>query len=222
MSLDGIKKVAVLILGEAYASTSMPGSVTLAKVLDRAEQRQKEKGIAVLTEELRKGRDDGVSFGESDADNFIQMLLRFQRAVEDGSARRNLRLLAQMIVGLKRHGILEPDRFRKYASRLQDLSRDELIVLAHAYRVAKVRVDVESTKTAKTNEGLFTQALVTSLAPIMSRKRFYELAGSLIRTGLLEPRPGLDGMSYQETSELLELGSLASLEMSAATDDETV
>jgi len=53
--------------------------------------------------------------------------MRFTKAVADGAARENLHLLAQVIAGLKKNKALEGDKFRKWCSMLEHLTRDELI-----------------------------------------------------------------------------------------------
>jgi len=55
----------------------------------------------------------------------------------DGAARENLRLLAQVIVGLKKNKALEPDKFRKWANILEQLTRDELMVIGKAVSIKR-------------------------------------------------------------------------------------
>jgi hypothetical protein len=70
-------------------------------------------------------------------DPMVDILLRFSKAISDGTARDNLKLLAQVIAGLKKNKALQPDKFRKWAGVLEPLTRDELIVLGTAYRLIK-------------------------------------------------------------------------------------
>ena len=48
-----------------------------------------------------------------------------------------MRLLAQVIVGLKKNKALDPDKFRKWANTLEQLTRDELIVLGKAVAIRR-------------------------------------------------------------------------------------
>jgi hypothetical protein len=93
-----------------------------------------------LIEEVSKGSPEPINFTESDTDPLIEIIYRFSKAAADGAARENLRLLAQVIAGLKRNKALEPDKFRKWANILEQLTRDELMVIGKALAVRRKMV----------------------------------------------------------------------------------
>lgn len=91
------------IVSDLLAALGIPGSSTLGLAVSRASERRKRAAIDLLIEEVAKGKTEDIKFANEDADELVQMLLRFSSAVDVGAARQNLRLLAQVIFGLKRN-----------------------------------------------------------------------------------------------------------------------
>jgi hypothetical protein len=133
----------------------------------------------------------------------VQMLLRFSSAVDGGAAHKNLRLLAQVIFGLKRNKTFEYDKFSKWANILQTLTRSEILFLGAAYRLMN----------EPRNE--FWNKLRESLSSNFSFDELHEVAESLTRTGLILPIPALGGMHYVASPGLKELGQLAERELTS-------
>ena len=134
------------------------------------------------------------------------MVLRLGAAAAKGAARNNLRLLSQVIVGLKRHRSFEFDRFQKWANVLETLTRDEILVLARAYKIIK------SERTDQT----FWLLLKESLSGQFAAEEIEEKVAGLMRTGLMIPSSGWGALVYEPGPSLAELGELAELERSSA------
>ena len=121
----------------------------------------------------------------------------------------DLRLLAQVIAGLKKNKARDPDKYRKWANALKTLTRDEIIVIGMDYRARKA-IQEAGPKAADD----FWQRLEKSLeAGRYSKTEVQALCASLLRTGLLIAFGGLVSM---DTPWLVELGELANLEAAAA------
>jgi hypothetical protein len=169
-----------------------------------------------LIEEVAKGSPEPINFTECEADPLIEIIYRFSKAVADGAARENLRLLAQVIAGLKKNKALEVDKFRKWANILEQLTRDELMVIGKAVSI-KRRISAEG---AASNRNEFATRLRSEL--INSRYAPTEidrLCASLVRTALLLAASGYGGgMLPLPTPWLDELGTLADVEGVAAAE----
>jgi hypothetical protein len=95
-------------------------------------KRRVEEAREVLLHELRNGK---RLDGDFDTDLFFSLMFRYLNAVKHGVARRNLRLLAQMIdSGISRHHEISVDEYSSLAEKAADLSREEIILLAALWR----------------------------------------------------------------------------------------
>jgi hypothetical protein len=173
-------------------------------------ERKQQEAAEILIEEVAKGSPEPINFEESDVSPLIEITYRFSKAAADGAARENLRLLAQVIAGLKRNKALEADKFRKWANILEQLTRDELIVIGKAISIQR-KITVEG-GAAKPED--FCKRLKSELmASGYQSTTIDPLCTSLIRTGLLLGASGYGGVTvYLPTSWLNELGALADVE----------
>jgi hypothetical protein len=182
----------------------LPGGETLGAAVERAIERRNRATLEILLAELQEGERRGVNFDQDDVHELADMILRLGAAAAKGAARNNLRLMAQVIVGLKRNRTLEFDRFQKWANVLESLTRDEILVLARAYRISRSAPSDET----------FWKRLTDDLSDQFSNDEIVELMAGLIRTGLIIPRSGWSTLVYDAGPSLSELGELAELELS--------
>jgi hypothetical protein len=70
-------------------------------------------------------------------DGIIPAILRFQDASIKGMARRNMRLMAQIIAGRVAASDLRADDFLDYLDRLSRLSREEILLLGYILKAHK-------------------------------------------------------------------------------------
>jgi hypothetical protein len=104
---------------------------------------------------------------------------------------------------------LDPDKFRKWANILEQLTRDELIVIGKAIALTR--------KMQVFNAGDFWKTLKSELeAAGYQSAVIAPLCASLSRTGLLLPASAWGGMIYMPTPWLDELGKIADIEGMAA------
>ncbi|MGH6833995.1 MAG: hypothetical protein ACREC9_00255 [Methylocella sp.] len=188
------------IVTDVMAALSIPGSATLGLAVSRALQRRKQAAIELLLAEIAKGKREGIEFSNGDADELVQMLLRFSSAVDAGAARQNLRLLAQVIFGLKRNKTFEYDKFSKWANILQSLTRNEILFLGAAYGIINETPDE------------FWKKIRESLSSNFSSDECNEVAAALTRTGLILPVSAYGRLAYVASTALKELGQLAEIE----------
>ena len=187
----------------------IPGGATLAKFADNYVARRRSEAANILIKEIRGGRHGEIHFEEYDLDPLLQMTMRFSKAIDEGAARQNLRLLAQVIAGLKKNKAFDPDKFRRWCGIVEHLTRDELMVLGHAHTIAvKLRGSAD-----ESNSQTFVQALGDDLeAAGYARSEIAALFVSVARTGVFVPMPAVGSINYLPSPWLFELGELADLE----------
>jgi hypothetical protein len=206
MSDSDLVPFGAAVAADVLSAFQLPGGSSLTKIADAFIAKRRREAANMLIAELSNGHHGPIRFEEYDLDPLIEIICRFSKAVAEGAARENLRLLAQVIAGLKKHRALEPDRFRKWANVLEHLTRDELVLLGRAYTIAK-RLD-ENPSSANT----FSADLPRSMADVgYDLSTTAALCSALCRTGILVPDVLVSGMAYKGTAWLLELGRLAEL-----------
>ena len=198
----------VAIVKDLLHALHLPGAETLGALVEKEIEKRNRATFNMLLEELEKARDGGVTFQEDDVHDFAQMVLRLYDAVSKGTARRNLRLMSQVIVGLKRHRLFEFDNFQRWANVLEMLTRDEILVLGAAYRLMKQEVQDVWT-------GLQTELVPH---PFKTKIDLEAICAALSRTGLVIPMSAWGGMVYLFNNGVAQLGTLADLEAGQPND----
>ncbi|MCU1340467.1 MAG: hypothetical protein JWO19_6048 [Bryobacterales bacterium] len=198
------------IVGDVLSALQLPGGSFVGKLGDKYLERKQKEAADILIEEVSKGSPEPINFTDSNTDPLIEIIYRFSKAAADGAARENLRLLAQVIARLKKNKALEPDKFRKWANILEQLTRDELMVLGKAISIRR-KMAAEG---VAFNANDFSNRLRSELVASGYQSTVIDpLCASLGRTGLFLPATGYGGvMVYLPTSWLDELGMLADVE----------
>ena len=196
----------VAIAKDILHALHIPGGETLGELVQKKINERNEDTFKTLIKELEKGQEEGIVFEENDVDDFVQMVLRLRDAVSKGTARRNLSLIAQVIVGLKRNRLFQIDNFQRWASVLETLTRDEILVLGAAYRLLQREGDTWSL--------LKSELVPTTFA---TNRELEAICASLMRTGLMIPASGFGALTYRFSEAIKQLGALAELELSART-----
>ncbi len=145
MSKDekSLTRFGAALLGDALSAVGIPGGSTLSELFKGAIAKRQLEALDILGKELAAGN---LNLEDADVDAFVLAILRFSKAVDDGVARDNLRLLAKVIVGLKKNKALSTDSFSRWASILSDLSRDEILAIGKAYKLQRDK-EVEQDQT---------------------------------------------------------------------------
>lgn len=180
-----------------------PGGGLLAKAVDQHLARKTQEAVEIAIEELAKGN---VDFDEADAEPFVAILLRYSKAASEGAARRNLRVLMQVVVGLKRNKALSGDAFRRWAGILEHMTRDELMLVGQA--IILQRKKQEGVHSIDDN---FWQLLQEAMqAGRYSAGELPALAASVSRYGIIVPVSAYGGIAYRPSPWLEELAKLVS------------
>jgi len=111
------------VLNDAFSLFSWPLGNVAGEALKALLKRRADAAQEIILEEISKG---SVRFSEVDADEGVAIVFRYLRAAQEGTARVNLRLMAQVMCGQAKHGPLKADDFLYYADTLASLRTDEL------------------------------------------------------------------------------------------------
>jgi hypothetical protein len=196
--------VALSIVSDVLSAFSIPGGSTLTELATKALEKRRLQAAQVLIDQLRQGL---VTFDEADIDPFVLIVLRFARAVDEGVARENLRLMAKVIVGLKKNKAFQDNEFSRWAATLSDLTRDEIVALGKAYQLSK-----EPIWNADGVDQFWLPFKASMKSGGYSEAQIMAICSSISRYGLLLPQSVLNGLIYHPSQWLVELGTLAELE----------
>ncbi|KQZ54450.1 hypothetical protein ASD54_03650 [Rhizobium sp. Root149] len=192
----------MLSFGAALAgdilSILTPGGGLFSKLADEYLAKKNQEAVDVAIEELSFGR---VEFHESDIQPFVAVLLRYSKAASEGAARRNLRLLMQIVVGLKRNRSLSEEAFRRWAGVLEHMTRDELMFVGHAVRFYKEIVSGTMPDDIRF-WGLILKSMQNSG---YQEEETSAIAAAVSRSGLFIPLLTAGGLSYKASPRLAEL-----------------
>jgi hypothetical protein len=199
------------IAGDVLSAFGLPGGNTLVAVAENYLAKKRKDAAEILIKEISSGRHGPVNFDQEDIEPLTEVILRFAKAVQEGAARENLILLAQVIAGLKKRRALDPDRFRRWCKIIEQLTRDELLVVGFAYQVEK-----EARQVGDKQANDFNNELRKKLQEAGYEGREVEaLLMSVGSTGLLSSASAWGGLAYVPTPWLSDVAELADFEAQA-------
>lgn len=182
-----LPEVLSAFLGDSLSLINYPAAGTAATgaalALQRVMKRREDAAREVLQSELSKG-----NIGPLDAaaqDDAVAILFRYARAAQEGAARRNLRLLAQVIRGQLSLGNLVADEFLSYADVLASLRREEVTLLGvMARHRGQLRV-ADTTDEAAFGIWMAIEAELSGTPLFPTRDHVKASASALVRSGLV-------------------------------------
>lgn len=217
-SSKSLSEITGTILGDIATAFGIPtGTATL--LLREYLNRKATIARDILFDQLRKG-----NIGELQAaneDDAIAIIYRYGLAVREGSGRRNLRLLAMVIVGLAQRDQLHADEFNKYAEMLARLSRDEISVIGTLHRY---RREEEKQKGRHISTHQWWPKAIDQLVPSQFPSEEYVVAicCSALRSGLVLTPRDFDSSGEYATSPIMdEVAELVDFQEALRDDKET-
>lgn len=205
MASDDLGKLVSDLTTDLVLGAGKDTAVALVRVVI---ERRRKNASAILLQELRKGK-----IPLSPPDEIVSSVLRYIRAADEGAARLNLRLMAQVFAGKAFLGNLKADEFLHYAEILSAMRREELVLVATLQKVRKANLAAEPHVQWK----LAVEALVPTLFEDEQAVRATALG--CLRTGLLMDENTMDNMGNYVTSPLMDaLERLAPIEAALEED----
>jgi len=154
----------------------------------------------ILLAEIARG---DVTLASAELEEVVAIIYRFLRSAQEGAARRNLRLLAQVIAGQSKNSAISADEFLYYANLLEPLRHEEILFFGMLIRHWKSTSLISESSEKRCVEAMAATKRELVPAVVPSEADFAALVGSLTRTGLLTTHPAWDSPMY-EPSPLLE------------------
>lgn len=196
------KKLPALLSGVAadilsHVMLPLPGSVAavLGETAAQALERRRRDRLEAFVDELRHAE---VCIHDADeAAELALMLHRVDRAATEGTARVNLRLMAQVIHGQASLGRLVADEFLHYAELIASLRREEVVLLGTAHRESGA-AQGESFALVKAGPVLLSTGF------FRNEEHFVAVENALTRTGLVWAEPTVGGNNNFLTTPLFD------------------
>jgi hypothetical protein len=152
-------------------ATDILGHVPVAGVFKVAIQKVFKKRLdaarEILLEEMKQG--DKTLFDAAELEEVAATIYRYARAAQEGAARINLRLMAQVISGKNFSEMLTADKFLYYADIISSLRMEEIKLLGIMIREKATQANTAS----------------KALKEHFSEQESEEIFQSLLRTGLV-------------------------------------
>lgn len=180
------------------------GSTITKAAINKLVQERRQKAIEILISKIRAGNQGKTIFDAAEVEALVPIVHRFIRAAEEGTARRNLIVLARVVAGQISSNALYPDKFLAWCDTIASLSYEELIFLGEFYKFHS-----ESRTGSRADEAL--QNTRKKLAEIykISFDTTDALASACQRTGFVVPVPIMtDRAAFKLAPKMHELMTL--------------
>jgi hypothetical protein len=196
-------------LVSAIAKEVIDGSLSAA--VHALLRRRGERARGILLSELEQG--GAVIQDVDDVDPLAAMTFEYMNAAQRGSARMNLKLMAQVLAGQVQSPPLYADKFLRWSSLIASLSREEVIALG-AYRRMWTRHEDERVRQLPDacKDRREVDAVIGPTKTFGDGSEFNRTLAALARTGLVVPVAAIGGLHYEPTGLLDELISLTDFE----------
>jgi len=197
------------LAGDIAAAFKIPGTGVLSTSIQDMFERRLAGAREILIDEIKRGDKDVYEAHE--VDEVAAITYRYMRAAQEGTARLNLRLMAQVIAGQKSCNALKSDDFLYYADIISALRREEVILLGYMYKFLKEEIAKEGTPTpAYSAQERAKRELIPHI--FATPEDFTATIGAVMRTGLVIGQSAYGGMVYQVSPLMDKLSKLASFE----------
>lgn len=162
-------------------------------------KRRAKEASEILLAALEDGEKQLVDIEE--VDEVAAMVFQYAAAAQHGAARRNLELMAQVFHGLLMQSPpLYADEFLRWSHLLEDLTREEIVLLATLHRLEQ---RPESEREEHRPVATARIELVGANNVFSTVEEFDATATALTRTGFVVLHPGWDGSSHPKTTSRL-------------------
>lgn len=179
----------------------------LGEGLSRILRRRAQAAREILQDQLSRGEINVTD--AADKDEAAAMVFEYIEAARRGAARRNLRMLAQIMEGALDAPPIYADEFLRWSRVLADLSQEEIIVLVKLQEVHNLPINTVG-ELKQWNE-MDAQMLhqLRAIGVVSNKLELDSIFGALQRTGLVNYfAGGFGGAWYQPTPRLAALLAL--------------
>ncbi len=198
--------LASIMLGQTpLATATQVTALGFSEYMDRRASEAKE----ILLEELERGN---KLASDVDPQSFYGLLFQYLNAVRIGAARRNLQLMARVLLEGSIAPIpFEPDEIASCARVLADLSSEEIVFLGTLSRIQKQNEGQPDSDAVRI---VIQDAVMKELVPkvLADPGDFFAVASAVQRTGCVRISSVWGGSRVDATSRLEKLARLSQIE----------
>ncbi|MCU9954247.1 hypothetical protein OEJ37_12875 [Burkholderia sp. BKH01] len=186
------------VVCDVFGLLSLPGGAMAGEALKALFQKRADDAREIMLTAISRG---DIRFSESDAEESVAIVYRYLRAAQEGAARVNLRLLAEVFCGQARLGLIKADEFLYYADVLTPLRRDEILltgcILRHRNEaieqkddpIERMRAATVQSQSALIPDVFEDHAEFRAVADGMRRTGFFSIQATAGGGDLLGPSP---------------------------------
>jgi hypothetical protein len=208
MTSQQIARIGGVAIEEIFACLSIPGGATASAMLQKVFEKKAQEARAILLEEISQGGAPAMADDEA-----VYIIYRYLRAAQEGTARVNLRLLAQVIAGQRRADALKADEFLYYADIISSLRYEEIVLLGCIYKYIKTQTDEDKKDSVKSSVQAMEIAKKELVPTVFKTEEDWNACcAAILRTGLLAVSSGFGALLYKSTSLMDQLCEWASFE----------
>jgi hypothetical protein len=186
----------------------------LSETFGGAIGRLMENRARMAREEIVKQLEKGKHWAITD-DDAAAAIFSYLRAAQEGAARVNLRMMAEALFNAAQESTFEPVEFRRHASALASLSRDEVLLLA-AFLHTKRAIPMPAPSDAEGMRRAADHVWISILGDAAQFPEGFEILGvvaALTRTGWVIPVSSVGQINYFTTSDFDRVARLVDFEV---------
>lgn len=161
-----------------------------------------EQARQIILKRLKAGQSWAIS-----QDQGAAALFAYLRAAEEGAARRNLELIAEVLTNAAVEGDFDSNEFRRHTRHLAELSREEAIALG-----VMMKSDVLLDDRKKNPWQPLCDYAVNVTSVFADAEHFSGVLAGLMRTGYVRPLSLYGAMGFGTTREMVRLARLVDIE----------
>jgi hypothetical protein len=124
-----VSKISGGLIADVLGRFGVPNGTAQA-IYESVIERRKQQALNILLKEIRQGDFSGV-----DDDETVSVIARYLRDAAEGTARNNMKLLAQTIHGMSQKQVLVASSFNRYATVIASLSEVEIRLIGFMVRM---------------------------------------------------------------------------------------
>ena len=188
------------VICDVFGLFSLPGGAMAGEALKALFQKRADDAREIMLTAIERG---DIRFSETDVEESVAVVYRYLRAAQEGAARVNLRLLAEVFCGQARLGLIKADEFLYYADVLTPLRRDEILLTGCILRywneatdqkndpIERMRIATVKSQSALIPNVFEDHAEFRAVADGMRRTGFFSIQATAGGGDLLGPSPVL-------------------------------
>lgn len=163
--------------------------------LDRFLKQQRAVAREEIMRQLKLGRHWAIQ-----DDDAAAVMFGYLRAVQEGAARVNLRMIAEALFTGAQEPIFVPNEFLRHAASLAGLTRDEILFLAAFIQANRDATSQPGDPSDPTKRSMIAWSLMLKPSDTSTTLDVIAHAAALGRTGWVVPVSVYGGLTYYTTS----------------------